>query len=254
MYLDRTIYAVVQARMGSSRLPGKVLTDIAGHPALWHVNARVRKSKYVDDLIIATSEDPADRIVLDFAEDNKIKAFAGSEENVLDRFYRAVAEYQPDIVIRLTGDNYLVDGEIIDQGIESFAEQDCDYLHYCDGLPLGMAVELMTFAALGKTYKEATDPACLEHVTPYMYRNPQLFKIGKAQLDGEDLSNIRWTTDVPEDMLLIQEIYSRLYIAGQCFSWREALDLYKSDKDLQKINSNVAQKEVNYDGKKSIHG
>ena len=244
----RTV-AIVQARAGSSRLPNKVMMDLCGHPVLWHIHDRVRRSKWVDDFVVATSVMPENDGIEAFALQNGIHVFRGSEENVLERFYLAAKEAAAEIVIRLTGDNALVCPEIIDEGAAYFEQtQTLDYLCYREGLPLGLSVEVIGFHALERAYQEADDAECLEHVTPYLYRNPGQFHCYRYPCIGEDYSRIRWTVDTQEDYNLVRNIYESLYTEGGCFGYQEALQIYLAHPQWAGLNSSVVKKKILYSG------
>ncbi len=244
----RTV-AIVQARMGSSRLPNKVMMELCGHPALWHIYDRIRRSKRVDEFVIATSSMPENDGIEAFAMKNGISVFRGSEDNVLERVYLAAKKANADAVVRLTGDNVLVCAEIIDAGAVYFEQEgSLDYLYYREGLPLGLAVEIMKYDALECAYLEAADAECLEHVTPYLYRNPQRFCCHRHVGLGEDCSKIRWTMDTPEDYELIEKIYAELYKEGEYFGYLDALQEYKKNAAWPALNQSVLQKKISYQG------
>lgn len=247
------VVAIVQARMGSSRFPNKVMADLCGHPALWHISHRVARSKKADAFILATSAQPQDDVIEAFAVQNGIDVFRGSEENVLERFYFAARQEKAGVVIRLTGDNVLVSAEIIDAGVAYFQEHaNLDYLYYREGLPLGMAVEILAYGALERAYLEAKDAECLEHVTPYLYRNPGKFQCYRHPCIGEDYGSIRWTMDTWDDYGLMEKIYGSLYVEGECFGYQKALEAYQKQGSWMGLNRAVRQKEVQYQGEPDI--
>ncbi len=240
--------AIVQARMGSTRLPQKIMTNLCGKPMLWHIVKRVERSEFVNDVVIATSKEQADDAVEELAKKNKILLWRGSHDNVLKRFYDCATHYEADIVVRLTGDNALVDAGIIDGGIAYFKESQRDYIYYREGLPLGMAVEIFTYGALKCAYEHAKDVQCLEHVTPYLYRNPQLFQAERVSCIGKDYSSLRWTMDTEQDKELISEIYTRLYKEGNYFSFEDILKEYEKHPEWNFLNAEIEQKKVTYPG------
>lgn len=246
------ITAIIQARMGSSRLPGKVLMDICGKPVLWHVVNRISKSKYIGNIVIATSDDKTDDALSRFAENNGTYIYRGSQYNVLERYYKCACIYNASAIIRFTGDNVLVDPHIIDNGIEYFnRRKNVDYIYYREGLPVGMAVEIFTFRALETAYYEAVDSECLEHVTPYIYKNSEKYKIERVKCIGEDYNHLRWTLDTKEDYLLLSEIYGTLYKNERnIFYYEDILEQYKYHKEWQDLNSCVKQKKIIYNGEK----
>lgn len=242
------IVAIIQARMGSTRLPGKIMTDLCGRPMLWHIVNRVRQSRYIDDVIIATSVEQGDNAVEQMAKENKISVWRGSQNNVLERFYDCATHYKADVVVRLTGDNALVDAGIIDMGISYFQENEYDYICYRQGLPLGMAAEIFTYDALKQAYESAEDAQCLEHVTPYLYKNPNLFRIERVPCMGDDYSYLRWTMDTEQDKELIVEIYESLYQENRYFSFQDILKEYEKHPQWTQLNKDVEQKKLTYRG------
>lgn len=242
------IVAIIQARMGSTRLPQKIMMDLCGKPMLWHIVNRVRRSRLVNDVVVATSVEQADDAVEQMAKGNGILFWRGSQNNVLERFYGCATQYQADIVLRLTGDNALVDAGLIDMGITYFKEKEFDYICYREGLPLGMAVEIFTYDALKLAYENAEDTQCLEHVTPYLYRNPSLFRIMRVPCMGENYSHLRWTMDTEQDRNLIKEIYESMYYENPYFSFEDILKEYGSHPQWMHINEDVEQKKVTYRG------
>ena len=244
------ITAIIQARMGSSRLPGKVLMDICGKPVLWHIVNRISKSKYIRNIVIATSDDKIDDAISRFAGNNGTYIYRGNQYNVLERYYKCACIYNTSVIIRLTGDNVLVDPHIIDNGIEYFNESgNLDYIYYREGLPVGMAVEIFTFRALEMAYYEAVDRECLEHGTPYIYKNSEKYKIERVKCIGPDYSHLRWTLDTKEDYLLLSEIYGTLYTNERSiFYYEDILEQYKHHEKWQCLNSSVRQKKIIYSG------
>lgn len=233
--------------MGSSRLPGKVLMNLCEKPVLWHIVNRAKKSRYLEYVVIATSEDSEDDRIDEFAQKYNVPVYRGSQDNVLKRFYECASQYEPDIVVRLTGDNALIDPCIIDNAIEYFQRQKLDYLSYREGLPLGMSVEIFTYSALKIAYLEATDKECLEHVTPYLYRNKNKFKVEKAACVGADHSDLRWTLDTRQDYVLLQKIYEKMYTDDEnIFTYDEIIENYSDE--WKALNVGIQQVAVQYNG------
>lgn len=243
------IVAIIQARMESTRLPGKVLMDICGKPVLWHIVNRASKSENLEQIIIATSQNAADDAIEKVALANEWEIYRGSQMNVLERFYKCAVQYDADVIIRFTGDNTLIDPHIIDLGINSFKETpDIDYMYYREGLPIGMAVEIFTFRALERAYKEATDEECLEHVTPYLYKN-RVFKAKRMSATGVDYSYLRWTLDTLQDYELITSIYKVLYKNPEnIFGFEDIIRQYPYHTEWIGINSDIKQVKVRYEG------
>lgn len=242
------VLAIIQARMTSQRLPGKVLADLNGNPVLKNIVDRVSRAKRVEKVVVATSEEHEDDVIAALGAEMNITVFRGDLKNVLKRFYLCACQYSPKMIVRLTGDNALIDPQIIDEAIACFETEQVDYLRYKQGLPIGMCIEVFTFDALKKAYYEASDPECLEHVTPYIYRNPRLFKalFYKDKSDTEDYSTLRFTMDTPEDYCFVKQIYS--FFGGNAFSYQDILFALKKHKDWLLINQSVKQNEVMYKG------
>jgi spore coat polysaccharide biosynthesis protein SpsF len=240
--------AIIQSRMGSSRLPGKVLKDIGGQPMLERIIKRVSNAKLVNKVVIATSDKDDDSQIESLCKKVDCLYYRGNENNVLDRFYRAAKLYQADVIIRLTADNALVDFNLIDAAIEYFNNENMDYLRYREGLPLGMACEIFSFEALEKTFLRANDKECIEHVTPFMYKNKNLFKSVVAKIQGDDYSDLRWTVDTQKDLELITEIYT-FFNKRNDFTYDEILDAYIIHPEWRNINKNIVQNQIRYCGK-----
>lgn len=235
------ISAIIQARMGSTRLPGKVLKEVLGKPILWHLINRIKKAKLTNKIIIATTKNEIDRPILKFAEENGIKNYAGSEENVLDRYYQAAKKFNADPIVRITADCPLIDPEIIDSVVRYYLDNEYDYVANTlvpSTFPDGMDVEVFSFKNLEKIWKEATLPSQREHVTFYFWQNPEIFSVGRYDLP-EDLSKYRLTLDYPEDLVLIKIIFEELYPKNSRFSLYDIVEFLRSNPELQKINSHI---------------
>jgi glutamate-1-semialdehyde-2,1-aminomutase len=204
--------AIVQARMGSSRLPGKVLADIEGRPMLWRVAGRAGRARLVDEVVVATSDTPADDPVADFCRREGFACFRGSEGDVLDRFYRAAEAFGADVVVRLTADCPLIDPEVIDKVVGVYEAGGYDYVANTlrSTYPDGLDVEVFSFEALARAWREAALETQREHVTPYI-RASGNFRVGGVKNEA-DLSRRRhrWTVDGPADLRFVREIYGRL--------------------------------------------
>ncbi|MEK6647284.1 MAG: glycosyltransferase family protein [Candidatus Firestonebacteria bacterium] len=201
------IVAIIQARMGSTRLPGKMLLNIAGKPTIQHVWERIRLSKMIDEIVLATGKDQDNDSLANWAEYNKVNFYRGSENDVLDRYYNAAKEAAADAVVRITGDCPLLDFQIVDKVVEEFQRGDYDYVSntHPPTFPDGLDVEVFSFAALKKAWTEARLKSEREHVTPYLWKHPEKFKL-KNVIHSPDLSDLRWTLDTKEDLEFIKLI------------------------------------------------
>lgn len=244
------ILAILQARCSSTRLPGKVLKPILGEPMLVRQIERLRHAKRIDRLLVATSTDSSDDALAALCERHGISCFRGSLDDVLDRFYRAALPYQPEHVVRLTGDCPLTDPAIIDAVIALHLRENYDYSSSAIELtfPDGLDAEIMRFACLEQAWREAELPSEREHVTLFIYRRPERYRIGSHK-GVCDFSYYRWTVDEPEDFEFVTRIYERLYSESRVFGMDGILALLESDPALSAINAGI---ERNAGLKKSI--
>lgn len=245
------VLALIQARMGSTRFPGKVLSPLLGKPMLQWQLERLRRSTYITDLVVATSKLAADDPIAAFCAERSVACFRGLEDNVLDRFHRAALEHLCEedrgsaILIRLTGDCPLIDPMAIDEGISQFRDlisQDCRYYGYGDGLPDGMDFELFTWSALHEAYQNATDSFEKEHATPFMWRNPERFGVRKYTKAGVP-PGLRFSVDYPEDRELVAAILEAEGRSGIHFGMREVCDLLAHDPRLRAMNAGIVKNE-----------
>ncbi|HTM10432.1 MAG TPA: aminotransferase class III-fold pyridoxal phosphate-dependent enzyme [Verrucomicrobiae bacterium] len=242
------IVAIVQARMGASRFPGKVLQQIEGRPMLWHVVDRVRRSTLVDHVIVATSDNSLDQPVAEFCTTAAIDCFRGSERDVLDRYYRAAKQCAADVVVRITADCPLIDPEIIDNVVKTYVEDGCDYATNTLGTsyPDGLDVEVFSFDALDKAWHDATLPADREHVTSYII-NSGVFRLVDVPSGVDALGRLRWTVDHAIDLEFVRAVYARLWPSkGHDFGYREVLRLLDEEPSLTAINLGAIRNEGYY--------
>ena len=242
------VVAIIQARMSSTRLPGKVMLDLGGRPVLSRMVERVRKASRVNRVVVATTVDPSDDPIVNLCKSEGIDVFRGSLPDVLDRYYQAAVKFHADVVVRLTGDCPLIDPVLIDDVVDALWAQDADFA--CNRLPppfhrtypIGLDVEACTFAALQRAWREATEKHDREHVLPYLYEVKDRFKV--VQLNhSQDLGEMRWTLDTPEDYVLLKEIIKRLQDRND-FSWLDVLELFRQDPALSAINGAVKHKSM----------
>jgi len=238
------ITALIQARIGSSRLPGKTLMTIKGESLLGHLIRRIKASKYVTDIVIATTTKEIDDAIVKFAKDRDIKYYRGSEEDVLDRFYKASVEYGIETIVRVTPDCPMLDPQVMDSVISQYINGDYNYVSNTINptYPDGLDVEVFSFQALKKAWKEAKLPSEREHVTPYIYNHHEFFKIGSYENDV-DLFGMRWVVDEEADYKFITEVYKNLYKDGEIFYMRDVLDLLSKQPELSSINKNIMRNE-----------
>jgi spore coat polysaccharide biosynthesis protein SpsF len=243
----KKINIIIQARMGSTRLPGKILKPIMGRPMLSYLLERLRDIQKPHALIIATSLNSQDDVIESFAQKEKVLVFRGDEEDVLDRYYQASLAYPADYIIRITSDCPLIDPHIVEQAIHLMETEKPtpDYVSnvLLRTFPRGMDVELFSFAALKKAAKEAITPSEREHVTPFFHKHPSRFRLANFT-HSLDLSNYRLTVDTPEDFLLISKIFEDLYPKKKKFTLDDIIQEWGRHPDWSLINAHVKQKEV----------
>jgi spore coat polysaccharide biosynthesis protein SpsF len=230
--------------MGSSRLPGKVLADVTGRPLLARVVERLRPSRSLDELVVATTTFPSDDAVVALADELGVASFRGNEEDCLDRYYRAASSYDAEVVVRLTGDNPVIDPRLVDDIVAGFvAKPEIDYAStvLSGTFPLGLGVEAFAAAALEAAWREAVDQSWREHVTPFFYKQPERFGIWAVRADP-DASHVRLTVDTPEDLELVRRIFSHFPTAD--FTWRDAVEIVSSRPDWLELNRHVRQETV----------
>jgi spore coat polysaccharide biosynthesis protein SpsF len=246
------VVAIIQARMGSTRLPGKVLRILGGSTVLAHVVCRVQAVPGIHESVVATTQLPRDDAVVAEALRFGASVFRGSEEDVLSRYCRAAERAQANVVVRATSDCPLLDSDVLAAMLTRFQElhrgrAPVDYLSntLARTYPRGLDVEIFSFAALTRADREARGPAEREHVTPFIYRHPELFRV--AQFRGEmDLSAHRWTLDTEEDWTLLEGIFRRADIHSGRLQTAEVLKILARDPVLAAANAAVMQKAVGH--------
>lgn len=271
----RTV-AVIQARMGSSRLPGKVLMDIEGVPMLGRVVSRVRRAARIQDVIVATTTDAADNGICDYCKKNGTQFMRGSQFDVLDRYFQAARQTKAEIVVRITADCPVIDHALIDEAVKLLLgdgshskmetgaiQPDFDFVAnrlpppWRRTYPIGLDTEVCTFKALEQAWAESSEPVDREHVMPYLYQgvklapeNPHVsigttargFRVAILEF-SEDLGRYRWTVDAAGDLEFVREVYRRLGEKAD-FSWLDVLQLLRSSPELMSINANVRHKSL----------
>jgi spore coat polysaccharide biosynthesis protein SpsF len=235
------IVAIIQARMGSTRLPGKVLKDLAGETVLARVVARVRRCREIGQVVVATTREPEDEAIVDECRRLSVQVFRGEVHDVLDRYYQAAMEQKAEAIVRITSDCPLIEPEITDATIRGFLDSRPDYASNVleRTYPRGLDTEIMTWDALSRSWREAKHPHQREHVTPYIYENAGQFTLLSVKGDI-DYSSHRWTLDQPEDLAFLRAVYERM--GDGRFSWRDVLALLEREPGLTELNRHVSQK------------
>ncbi|MDO4566027.1 MAG: glycosyltransferase family protein [Oscillospiraceae bacterium] len=236
--------ALIQARCGSSRLPNKVLMDLAGKPALLRTIERVQKSKYVDEVIVVTSINIENLAIVKLCADYGVRVFPGSEDDVLDRFYQAAKLIKPEYIIRVTGDCPLYDAALLDGAIEQM-KPDTDYIAQLghETYPDGLDIEVFTREALEISWQEAVLKSEREHVTQYIRKHGERFKLQDLLFPYGDYGGDRWTLDELEDYELISAIYEH-FKNNKDFTTEDVLEFLNGDgAHLRQINNNIERNE-----------
>jgi spore coat polysaccharide biosynthesis protein SpsF len=244
------IGAVVQARTSSTRLPGKVLKELpmgSGVTVLEQVIRRLKQSKKLDEIVIATTEDEADNSIVEIARKEDVRYFRGSLDNVLERYYLAAQENHLDVIVRITSDCPCIDPGIIDTLVENHLENGADYTSnsLIRTFPHGLDVEVVNFRVLETAHKDASESFEREHVTPYIYNRPKKFRINKFKAPKElTAPDIRITLDTEEDYCLLCAVFDYLHQDNEFFPASSIINLFKEKPWLKLINKKIIQKRV----------
>jgi spore coat polysaccharide biosynthesis protein SpsF len=256
--MTQKVIAIIQGRMSSSRLPGKILADIAGQPMLQRVFLRTSRAATVTETVFATTTDPSDNPVAEYCDFSGIPFTRGSLFDVLDRYYQAAKQAKADVVVRITADCPVIDSVLIDNVVKTLLDDEYDFV--CNRLPppwrrtypIGLDVEACSFKNLEKAWKEAREPQHREHAMPYFYEGVELSAVSRQLEEGvsprgfriallhhpTDFGDYRWTVDTPEDLEFIRQVYSR-FDGRDDFTWKEVLDLVHAEPELMKINAGI---------------
>lgn len=251
MKKDKVVVSI-QVRMGSTRLPGKVLKKICNKPMLLLMLERLSKCELIDEIIIATTYNKSDDPIFELAKNHGYKVFRGDEHDCLDRHYQAVKKSNAKFICKITSDCPLIDPQIVDSVIRYFLENKnkFDYVSnvHPATYPDGLDVEMFSNYALEKTWKEAKNKEEREHTTTYMWKNPSLFRIGSVIMPNNVnlFTKERWTVDYPEDFEFVKAVYENLYDDGRIFLMDEIIKFLTKREDIKKINQYLI-------GKNAVH-
>ncbi len=229
--------AIIQARMASTRLPGKILADLAGKSLLYHVVSRVKQAKTINKVIVATTDKPNDNETEKCCKKIRVDCFRGSEDDVLDRFYQAAKHFSANVVVRLTADCPLLDPGIIDHVVNVFQKGNYDYVSNViePTYPDGLDTEVFSFETLERAWKEAALKSEREHVTPFIRKPSNLFRLANVKNDV-DLSAMRWTVDEPEDLEFVRRVCAS-FGSNTLFGMADIVSLLHAHPELQVINA-----------------
>lgn len=238
----RTV-AIVQARMGSTRLPGKVLLDIGGQPMLTRVLRRLSRAT-LDEIVVATVAEDASEPIIDLCQKLGVGTYTGSELDVLDRYYQAARKNGADRIVRIMSDCPVIDPDVVNETIATFTTSNVDYASntVTRTYPRGLDTEIMSFSTLERAWQEANQNYERVHVTPYIYEHPTSFRIREI-LHPSDQSHYRWTVDTPEDLRLLRKIYAH-FGNSDIFSWHDIVLLMKQQPHLYSVNAAIKHKHL----------
>ncbi|MEO8576630.1 MAG: glycosyltransferase family protein [Gemmatimonadales bacterium] len=240
------VVAIIQARMGSERLPGKVLLDIEGQSMLERVVGRVKQSQSITRVVVATTINPNDDAIATAAKKLKVGVVRGNEEDVLDRFHDAADSYEADVIVRVCADSPFIDPAVIDEAIEAYlsGQPAVDYASnkLSPTFPLGLDVEVFSRGALERAWRESTESFQRSHVTVYIYQNPSIFGLLPVTT-ARNLHAMRWTVDMPEDIEFARQVFKRLHGRND-FSWLDVVSIVEAEPHVADINSHLRPKNV----------
>lgn len=240
--------AIIQARMSSTRLPGKVLKEIEGYSLLKMQIERLKLNNNLDEIVVATTDNPSDQVIIDFCKRESISFYVGSEEDVLSRYYYAAIHYDADVVIRMTADCPIIDSNVVNKVLDFFINNHEKYDYVSNGLiqsyPRGMDTEVFSFRILEEAFYNAHQSYEREHVTAYIYDETNGYKLKNIPYD-KDYSNYRLTVDTPEDLELVTNLLEIIIPSkGIYFTLEDIVEILDENPELVKINSKITQKSV----------
>ena len=234
------IIGIIQARMKSDRLPGKVMLEILGKPLLWHIYNRLKKCKFLDLVVVSTGEYDQNSEICKFSYDNNIPIYIGSETDLIDRLYKTAIKFEASAIARITADCPLIDPVTVDRLVQKFIEnkEKYDIVTNCEvpTFPHGLDTEIYSLNILEKMWNEIKDPVLREWFPLYIKKNPHLFRI-KNKENPTNLSNLRWTVDYAEDFEFVKQVYENLYKDNDAFNTNDILNLLSEKPYLKEINS-----------------
>jgi spore coat polysaccharide biosynthesis protein SpsF (cytidylyltransferase family) len=236
------VVAIIQARMNSSRLPGKVLMHLGGETVLARVVRRLRRAGLIEEIVVATTPAAVDQAIVEECRCLRVGVFRGEENDVLDRYYQAARACNAKAVVRITSDCPLIDPQLVDETIAVFQQRCADYGSnlFPRTYPRGLDTEVFTMAALGRAWRDAHAAYDREHVTPYFYEHPELFRL-VSKRGPTDCSRFRWTLDTVDDFELLRMTYARFGDQDD-FSWGDVIQLIEREPELAELNSHLVQK------------
>lgn len=237
------IVCIIQARMGSTRLPGKVLLPLAGREVLAHVLDRLAVCETIDDVVVATSDQPSDDVLAQWCDHRGVPVFRGSLDDVLDRYYQCAVQARADAVVRITADCPALDSTIVDEVVRGFKAGNFDLFYLGGEFPDGLDCAVFSFSALERAWREATLKSEREHVGPYVVNHPEWFRLGNLK-KFTGMAHHRWTLDEPRDLAFLQAVFERLQRTdGKPFLAGDIFDLLDREPELLSANRGIVRNE-----------
>jgi spore coat polysaccharide biosynthesis protein SpsF len=248
------ILGIIQVRIDSTRLPGKVLKEIDNKPLLWYLYERVSFSKELEKVVIATVNNESNLPIIKFAQENKIEYYAGSEYDIIDRLYQTARKFGGKIIVRITGDCPLIDPIVIDKVTKFYLDNKYKYDYVSNTVkptyPDGLDVEVIPFTTIKKAWNNVKNPFCREWICSYIVEHPESYRIGNVK-NEKDLSYLRWTVDYEEDFVFITHIFKRLYPIKKKFYMDDILKLLEKEPWLKEINNKYKRNVSYYEARKN---
>jgi len=232
------VTAILQGRLGSTRLPGKVLFPLAGKPVIVHVYERIKHCMNIQKIIIATTTNKRDETIVRLFQNHGVTIFRGSEEDPLDRFFQAATKYNVQHIVRIMADCPLVDPNVVDAVITYYFRENYDFCYLGGEFPSGLDVTVFSYPALKKAWENTGRLSDREHITPYMEKHPEIFRIGYLEL-FKGLYHHRWVLDYESDYRLLIEIYNELYEPDKIFMTKDILELFDRRPEIAKLNAHI---------------
>lgn len=237
-----SVVAIIQARMSSTRLPGKVLMELAGKPVLEHVVSRIEACKTIQKIVVATSIDATDDAIERWCRERDVACYRGSLNDVLDRYYQAAVQSGADAIVRITADCPAIDPTIVDEVVSQYLAGGYEFFGLSGEFPDGLDCTVFSFPAIERAWMEAQLPSEREHVGPYIEKHPEWFKSGGLK-KFVGLSHHRWTLDEPRDLEFLKIVFERLYQTNKTFGATDVLALLKAEPELLSINGSIVRNE-----------
>jgi spore coat polysaccharide biosynthesis protein SpsF len=241
------IVSTIEARMSSTRLPEKTMKEMVGKPMLELIIERLKRARQVDEIVVATTTEPEDEVITELAERVGVKWFQGSSEDVLDRVLQAAKAAKADIIVEMTGDNPLLDPELVDEAINIYLKDKYDYVSNAikDTYPDGLNVQVFSVKVLDEVARITNDPADRENVSLYIYEHPEKYRLYNMEAPPEFYHpEYRWTIDTEEDFQFAKAVYENLYYKNHNFSIADIMKLIREKPELAEINAHIKQKSV----------